>query len=253
VADEETGSEKGIEYVLQHRNPFKKEDLILVPDAGNSSGTMIDVAEKSILWQTYRTIGRQAHGSTPGKGINSFRAAAHLIVEFNKLYEMFPERDDLFDPPISTFEPTKKEENVPNINTIPGEDVFSMDMRILPVYPLEDIKKSIREMTHKIEDRFEVRIHIETVRIAPAAPPTPADAPIVRALQKAVKAAYMAEAKPMGSGGGTMAAAFRRNGYNAACWSRSDETSHQPNEYCIIDNMVGTAKVFAHLFLQEGP
>jgi len=25
----------------------------------------------------------------------------------------------------------------------------------------------------------------------------------------------------------------------------------QPNEYCIIDNMVGDAKVYGHIFLQE--
>ena len=37
----------------------------------------------------------------------------------------------------------------------------------------------------------------------------------------------------------------------AACGSKLDETAHQPNEYCIIDNMVGDAKVFGHIFLQD--
>jgi succinyl-diaminopimelate desuccinylase len=55
----------------------------------------------------------------------------------------------------------------------------------------------------------------------------------------------------MGIGGGTVAAIFRREEFEAACWSRLDETAHQPNEYCIIDNMVNDAKVFAHIFLQE--
>jgi succinyl-diaminopimelate desuccinylase len=59
------------------------------------------------------------------------------------------------------------------------------------------------------------------------------------------------DGKAMGIGGGTVAALFRRSGFEAACWSRIDETAHQPNEYCIIDNMVGDAKVFAHIFLQE--
>jgi succinyl-diaminopimelate desuccinylase len=27
--------------------------------------------------------------------------------------------------------------------------------------------------------------------------------------------------------------------------------AHQPNEYCLLSNMIGNAKVFAHLFLQE--
>ena len=76
VADEETGSTKGIDYVLQHSQAFKKKDLIIVPDAGNKHGTLIEVAEKGILWLKFKTVGKQAHASTPDKGINSFKAAS---------------------------------------------------------------------------------------------------------------------------------------------------------------------------------
>jgi succinyl-diaminopimelate desuccinylase len=251
VADEETGSEKGIDYVLKKSSPFRREDLIIVPDAGNKDGTMIEVAEKSLLWLKFKTLGVQAHGSTPEKGVNSFRAASFLITELNNLYTAFSEKDSLFDPPISTFEPTKKEPNVPNINTIPGEDIFYMDCRILPKYNLDDVKKKMRDMAAKIEKSFRVLIKMEPVQEAPAAPPTLPDAPVVQALQKAVKAVYQKEGKPTGIGGGTVAALFRRSGFDAACWSTVEETAHQPNEYCVIDNMVGDAKVFAHIFLQE--
>ena len=37
----------------------------------------------------------------------------------------------------------------------------------------------------------------------------------------------------------------------AACWSKVDDTAHQPNEYCVIDNMIDDAKVYAHIFLQH--
>jgi succinyl-diaminopimelate desuccinylase len=230
VADEETGSGKGIEYVLHNTNTFRKQDLIIVPDAGNEDGTMIEVAEKSLLWLKFKTLGKQAHGSTPEKGINSFKAASFLVTELNNLYRIFPDKDPLFDPPISTFEPTKKEFNVPNINTIPGEDIFYMDSRILP---------------------FKVKIISEEIQKAPAAPPTSADAPVAQALKRAIKAIYGKEGKATGIGGGTVAALFRRNNFSAACWAKVDDTAHQPNEYCIIDNMMGDAKVFAHIFLQE--
>lgn len=251
VADEETGSEKGIDYVLQKSNPFRKQDLIIVPDAGNKDGTMIEVAEKSILWLKFKTHGIQAHGSTPDKGVNSFRAASFLVTELNRLYELYPDRNPLFDPPISTFEPTKKEPNVPNINTIPGEDVFYMDSRILPSVKLDEVKKNIEEITAKVEEKFHVSITVEDVQKAPAAPPTSPKAQVVQALQKAIKAIYGKEGKPIGIGGGTVAALFRRENYDAACWSRVEETAHQPNEYCVIDHMMGDAKVFAHIFLQK--
>lgn len=251
VADEETGSRKGIDYVVQNYKAFRKQDLIIVPDAGNATGTMIEVAEKSILWLKIKTLGKQAHGSTPEKGINSFKAASFFIAALNELYKIYPGRDKLFDPPISTFEPTKKEANVPNINTIPGEDVFYMDSRILPKVKVQDVEKSIRMIAAGIEKKFKVKIHSEIQQRAAAAPPTPAQAPVVQALKKAVKAVYKKEAKPMGIGGGTVAAVFRRAGFSAACWSKLDETAHQPNEYCIIENMVGDAKVYGHIFLQD--
>jgi len=251
VADEETGSLKGIDHVLKDPKVFRKQDLIVVPDAGNETGTMIEVAEKSLYWLKVKTLGKQAHGSTPERGINSFKAASFLIAALNDLYKIFPGRDRLFDPPISTFEPTKKDPNVPNINTIPGEDAFYMDMRILPKVKVQEVERTIRKIAAGIEKKFKVKIQTQVMQKAPAAPPTSVQAPVVLALKKAVKAVYGKEARAMGIGGGTVAAVFRRAGIPAACWSKLDETAHQPNEYCIIDNMIGDAKVFGHIFLQD--
>ncbi|MGB8952711.1 MAG: M20 family metallo-hydrolase [Candidatus Aminicenantales bacterium] len=251
VADEETGSDKGIGYVLQHDRIFRPQDLIIVPDAGNPEGTLIEVAEKSLLWLKFKTLGKQAHGSMPSKGINSFKAASYLVTELDSLYGIFAYKDPLFDPPISTFEPTKKESNVPNINTIPGDDIFYMDSRILPRYKVEEVEAKIREITAKIEKKFKVKINVEENQKAPAAPSTSAEAPVVKALEKAIHQVYQKKGKAMGIGGGTVAALFRRAGFEAACWSRIDEMAHQPNEYCVINNMLGDSKVFAHIFLQE--
>ncbi len=251
VADEETGSRKGIEYVLSHTDVFRKQDLIIVPDAGNEHGTMIEIAEKSLLWLKIKTLGQQAHGSTPEKGINAFKAASFLITELDKLYQAFDAKDDLFDPPISTFEPTKKEANVPNINTIPGEDIFYLDCRILPQYDVAKVLEKIRAIMDGIEKTHHVKISFEEEQNAPAAVSTGAGAAVVRALKAAVKEVYKKDATASGIGGGTVAALFRRSGFEAACWSKIDETAHQPNEYSIIDNMVGDAKVYAHVFLQD--
>jgi len=251
VADEETGSDKGIGYVLANSKAFRKQDLIIVPDAGSPDGTLIEVAEKSILWLKFKTQGKQAHGSTPEKGINSFRAASFLVTELGKLYKAFPLANPLFDPPISTFEPTKKEANVPNINTIPGDDVFYMDSRILPKVPVEDVLGQIRTLTDRVERKFKVKIQLEEVQKAAAAPPTAVRAPVVQALKKAIQDVYHIKGRARGIGGGTVAALFRRAGFNAACWSKLDDTLHQPNEYCLIENMMGDANVFAHVFLQE--
>ena len=103
-----------------------------MPDAGSEDGTMIEVAEKSILWLRLTLLGQQGHASRPQRAENTLRAAAHVIVALDELHREFPGQNPLFRPPESTFEPTRKEANVGNINTIPGRDVFYLDCRVLP-------------------------------------------------------------------------------------------------------------------------
>ncbi len=252
VADEETASIFGLSYILQNKeNPFRKMDLIVVPDSGNEDGTMIEIAEKSIFWLRFKTIGKQCHASRPDLGKNAFQAASHLVVLLNDLHHIFNASDPFYQPQISTFQPTKKEPNIQNINTVPGEDIFYMDSRILPQYRLSDIFHKIREMSDEIERRFDVSIEITSIQDIQAPPPTPHDAPVVNALQEAVKTVYNVHATPQGIGAGTIAAIFRKNNYSAAVWSTVNNTAHQPNENCLISNMLGNAKVYAHLFMQK--
>ena len=247
VSDEETGSEFGLGYLMKHHaDLFKENDIIIIPDAGEPDGSMIEVAEKSIIWLKIKTIGKQVHASLPDLGINAFKAASHLVVKLNQLYEIYNARNDLFDPPISTFEPTKKEANVPNINTIPGEDVFCLDCRVLPEYTIEDVKKTVRQMAEGIEGEFKVKIEMTTEQSEQAAPQTDPESPVVQLLSSAIKKVYDTEARAMGIGGGTVAAFLRRKGYPVAVWSTLDDLAHQPNEFCKISNLVNDAKVFVH-------
>jgi succinyl-diaminopimelate desuccinylase len=249
VADEETGSEFGIKYLLDNYNLFREKDFILVPDGGNEHGNMIEIAEKSILWLQFRTIGRQCHASAPAHGINSFLAASDMVLQLHKLNEEFNEKDPIFDPPVSTFSPTKKEANVPNVNTIPGDDIFYMDCRILPSIDLDKVLVRIAEILTIIEKKYNVQTAYTVIQRA-SSPPTPADTPIVKTLKQAIMRIYNIEGKEMGIGGGTVAAPLRRKGYDTVVWSKIDETAHSPNEYCIIDNMVGDSKVMADIMLQ---
>jgi succinyl-diaminopimelate desuccinylase len=252
VSDEETSSNKGLYYMIDSTdNLFGHDDLIVVPDSGNPEGSLIEVAEKSMLWLCFKTKGKQCHGSNPQLGNNAFFAASHLVIKLAKLKKLFPKSDPLFDPPESTFEPTKKEANVGNINTIPGEDVFCMDCRILPDYDLQDVMTAIQEIVHAIEKKFKVQIEISTAQYVQSAEPTAPDAPIVKALTEAIQTVYNVKAFAGGVGAGTVASYIRKKDYPVAVWSKTNQTAHQPDENCPIDNILGNAKVFAHLFLQD--
>jgi succinyl-diaminopimelate desuccinylase len=252
VADEETGNEKGLIYLLQeYPHLFSPEDLIIVPDAGSTDGTLIDVAEKSILWLRLTLEGKQCHASRPDLGRNTMRACAHVIVALEELAWEFSRENPLFRPPVSTFEPTKKEANVPNINTIPGRDVFYLDCRVLPDYELARVKERVQALGEEAARRFGVSLKVEPVQELPSAPATPKDAPVVRTLQRAIREVYGLEAEPRGIGGGTVAAFFRQAGLPAAVWMTVTQTAHQPNEVSLLSNILGDARVLAHVFLEE--
>jgi succinyl-diaminopimelate desuccinylase len=250
VADEETGNEKGLDYLLrEQRQLFSPQDLIIVPDAGRRDGTMIEVAEKSILWLKLTLLGQQGHASRPEKARNTLRAAAHVIVALDELSREFPLHNPLFRPPISTFEPTRKEANVPNVNTIPGKAVFYLDCRVLPDYDLGQVQERVRTLATAAAKKFGVSLEVEAVQTLPSAPPTAPEAPVVRALQQAIRRVYGREATPQGIGGGTVAAFFRQAGLPAAVWMTANDCAHQPNEFCFLSHILGDAKVLAHVCL----
>jgi succinyl-diaminopimelate desuccinylase len=250
VADEETGSDLGVQYLAAHTDLFRKQDRALVPDGGSEDGSQIEIAEKSLLWLRFRVRGRQCHASTPQKGINAFAAGSHLVVRLAALAELFPARDELFDPPVSTFTPTKKEANVPNINTLPGEDVFHLDCRVLPRESLDEVMAAIRKICDGVAHDFGVSVDIQEVQKA-SSPPTPANAPFVGAVQRAIKTVYGVEGRTVGIGGGTVGAFLRKKGIPTVVWGRLAEMAHQPNEYCLLGNLMGDALVMAALMLAD--
>ncbi len=250
VADEEVGSTYGIKYLLKEHNLFKKDDIILIPDGGDSQGATIEVAEKNLMWLQFTVKGKQTHGSRPDEGINATLAGYDLALRVHGLETVFDKRDTLFDPLYSTFQPTKKEANVPNINTIPGEDVFCMDCRILPCYTLDQVRVELRRCVKEVEDKYGVKVEWTEPQTAES-PATPVDAPVARRLAEAVKAVTGVDTRFIGIGGGTVGAELRVKGFNAVVWSKLDETAHQPNEYTIIDNLISDSQVMAYMMLQE--
>jgi len=248
AADEEMGSEFGIAWLLKnHNDMFNKNDTALIPDSGDEKGEGIEIAEKNMLWIRFTTTGKQTHGSRPDQGANAFLAGSDLVLRLHYgLSEKFNARDSLFEPDYSTFQPTKKEANVPNINTIPGGDVFCIDMRVLPRYSIKEVLGEIDRIKEEVAAKHKVSIDYTVVQ-ATESPATSAQAPFIKSLSLAINEVYGVIARPIGIGGGTIAAFLRRVGIDSAVWSRISGTAHQPNEYALVKDILGDAKVMALL------
>lgn len=249
LADEEMGSAYGVKPLVD-RGLFRNDDLVIAPDGGNNKGDFIEISEKSGLKLEFYVTGRQAHAAMPQEGLNACRIANLLAVEIdNALHKAFPDEDKLFDPAVSTFEPTRRFANVPNVNTVPGKERFSFDCRVLPSVPLDSVIAVVNKIKDETEKRTGAKIELEIGR-SDAAPPTSVDSDIVRLLTASIKEVLNVEPVHGGIGGGTFAAFFRRKGIPAVVWQQEcGHTAHQPDEYTEIEYIVNNAKVFASMML----
>ncbi|BDQ32739.1 M20 family metallo-hydrolase [Pseudodesulfovibrio portus] len=250
VADEETGSTFGLDYLVrEHENLFKKEDFFLIPDSGEPTSEQVEVAEKSMFWLKIIIEGKQCHASTPSQGVNTLVPCAEFILRIKELESLYPAENLLYDPPRSTFQPTMKEANVTNVNTIPGRDVFYVDSRVMPEYDLSEVLGTIKGFGSEIEKKYGVTISYDTTMYEQAAPATPADSEIALKTMRSIKKVYGNNPRTVGVGGGTVAAFLRRRGYEAVVWATLNHNAHQPNEWASIKNTIGDAKVIADMLL----
>ncbi|MFQ3619345.1 MAG: M20 family metallo-hydrolase [Spirochaetales bacterium] len=252
VSDEELGSSYGIKALLKdHPELFGLGDMFLVPDGGSPDGSIIEIAEKSLLWVKFVVEGKQVHASMPQLGKNAGLAGSDLLVRLAKaLPAQFSETDPLFDPPVSTFSPTKKEANVPNVNTIPGIDSFCFDCRVLPRYSLDTVLGFMDELSHQIEQEYGVQVKREILQKNDSAA-TPPSSSLVRELKRILAQVRGIEAREVGIGGNTVGVFLRQKGYDTVVWSTLEERAHMPDEYCLIDNLIQVGVVMAHLMVDE--
>ncbi len=249
LSDEEAGSDYGLKWLIKNSNEVKKGNYAIVPDAGNDKGTFFEIAEKGILWLKINVIGKQSHGSMPQEGKNSFYFASKLVILLkDSLYKKYKAKNKLFLPNISTFEPTRVEENVKAPNIIPGKTTFYMDNRVLPAYNLNEVLKFIKSIVKKFEKENKVKVKISVLQ-KEGASFTSENSFIVKKSIEAIRKVLKIKVKPMGIGGGTYAGILRKKGIESVVWSKCSESEHQVNEYEYVDNYLATAKVFEKIII----
>jgi succinyl-diaminopimelate desuccinylase len=245
VADEEFGSNYGIKHLLS-QGLFKKDDLVIVPDAGTSSGAEIEITEKGMLWLKVTTKGKQVHASLPSKGLNAHRIGMKLAIDLDEMFHnKYDEEDPLFGERRSTFEPTKIEPDVANVNTIPGMDTFYFDCRVLPVYKLEDVVADAKAKIYEYENKYGVSISLELIQNESSGQATSEKSEVSVLVANTIRQMTRTQPKFVGVGGQTVGNLFRREGIPTVVWSTIDEVPHEPNEYCRIKNLISDTKVFA--------
>lgn len=238
----------GIAHVLARKpDLFGPDDLILVMDCGNAEGSLISVGEKGNLWLKFTIRGKSGHAGTPDDANNASAVGVVLANGLHNLEQGFPTENPLFSPPRTTFAITRTEDFSIGINRIPAKFVFYADIRVLAEYSFEAVEKAVRSLADDVEKNHGVRIEIEQMKKTPPSSVTPADAPVLASLDRAIRAQLGVKPEHAGSSIVTVASILREKGLATAAWTVQETMNDRPEEYALISAHIKQAKVLARM------
>jgi succinyl-diaminopimelate desuccinylase len=232
LSDEEAEDPDGIDYGIGYLVDEKliNPTFAIIPDIGGFMKE-IDVAEKGRTVFKITAIGKQAHGSTPERGINAVFMMARLVNEIEKLEFDYEEHPVLKSPSLNLGE--MHGGAAPNI--VPGKAYVYIDIRTVPGQSKEKVTAQLQACCDKVENgNFEIDCMSwnEPHGIDP-------DNDLVKAIQENSRKVLGFEPTTMGMGGGTYAKTLNLGGVTAVGWGPGDEDAfHVTNEYVSITELV---------------
>ncbi|BBB33333.1 succinyl-diaminopimelate desuccinylase [Thermotomaculum hydrothermale] len=230
-AEDPDGIDYGIGYLLEEKliNPT----FAIIPDIGENM-ERIDIAEKGRTVFKVTAHGKQAHGSTPEKGINAVYMMAKMVCEIEKLKFDYTVHPVLGDPTLNLGEI----HGGAAANIVPGQCEILLDIRTVPGMTKEQVIKKLEECAAKVEGgkfTIECMSWNEPHAVDP-------DNDLVKAIQINTKEVLGFEPEPFGMGGGTFAKTLNIYGVTAVGWGPGDdEAFHVANEYVEIKQLIDFA------------
>lgn len=236
LADEEATDPDGVDYGIGFLLQEGKVNatMAIIPDIGENMKS-IDIAEKGRTVIKITSIGKQAHGSTPERGVNAVFPMARLALELEKLELEHVPHDQLGHPTLNLGEIHGGA--APNI--VPGECHISLDIRTVPGMTREGLLAQIDACCERAGGEFKVAVMASTEphQISP-------DNAVVRAIQANGREALGFTPEPFGMGGGTYAKGLNLAGVIAVGWGPGDDNAfHVANESVEIRQLVDFSRM----------
>lgn len=228
TADEEN-LYRGAEF-LTKKGYFENTSFLIITEPTN---LQVFIEEKGELWIRFEFFGKQAHGSTPNKGINTIKASFYFInrveKEFNKISRgKFPYK--------STLNIGKLNGGV-QVNIVPDYTSMELDFRLYRTSK-EDVIKIIEDSLNKTQKKFKVKTKYEIFNYHPEIR-TDANNPFLEKLLKEAKSKHGIATYC------TDGATILLHKYIpfAIFGPGRIELAHQPNEYVLIKDYFKAIKI----------
>lgn len=235
LSDEEAEDPDGINYGIGYLVEEKliHPTLSVVPDIGGNM-LEIDVAEKGRTVIKITAIGKQAHGSTPEKGINAVYMMAKFVNELEKMQFKYEVHPVLGHPTLNLGEIHGGAAS----NIVPGSCYIYIDIRAVPGQTEEILLGQIQDCIAKVPNgKFKVEI-VSTNQPHAISP----DIELVKKIQSNAREFLKIAPHAIGQGGGTYAKTLCLNGIAAVGWGPGDDNAfHVANEYVEIKQLIDFA------------
>jgi acetylornithine deacetylase/succinyl-diaminopimelate desuccinylase family protein len=244
AADEERGSRLGMRYLLDER--IVAGDLAIIPDAA-SDMQKVFIAEKAALFYQITSFGKQAHGSTPEKGVNAIKNLMEVIRRLDAMkFDVTEHR--LLTPP--TFNLGMIQGGVA-ANVVPARCVADLDMRFLPGDSGERIVARIEGILRDVEReipgaRFELSVRTVDTPIEVSE-----HHPLVEAIVRETEIVLGRAPAVAGMSGSTVAKCCMEHGIPAVNFAPGEGgLAHMADEYVSVDSLVNFAHVLTRILLR---
>lgn len=250
VPDEEIGGVSGTGYLIKSLS--KLPDHVIIAE-GNGSNNIL-IGHKGALWGYIEIYGKQAHGSTPWRGVNAFEYMAKIALKFLEKHSIIIQNKvskyDYEDP--EGVKPTLnlggEVRGSIKINIVPGYYAFSFDRRIIPEERLdiveEELKKLIEDLVHEFP---EVKIGFRIIsRLNPAL--TKEDSVLVKNLEQSIESILNVKPKKIICLGVLDMHYYVDKGIETVAYGPGPAVNaHAVNEYVLIDEVINVANVYVEL------
>jgi acetylornithine deacetylase/succinyl-diaminopimelate desuccinylase family protein len=236
LADEEATDPDGIDYGIGYLLEEKLIDptYAIIPDIGENM-KKIDIAEKGRAVIRIVNTGKQAHGSTPERGINAIYPMARLVLAIETLKLDFIPHPLLISPTINLGEI----HGGAAANIVPGDCHIILDIRTLPGQSREQITQVLSALCQQCGGDF--AIHIDAWSDAHKIDP---DNDLVRSIQANAQTVLGFTPEPFGMGGGTYAKTLNLKGVKAVGFGPGDDQAfHVADEYVEVKQLLDFAKL----------
>ncbi len=239
VADEEHGSDKGMEWLLQEKKV--QADMAFVPDF-SSNLKAVEIAEKGLVNIRVTFHGKQAHSSTPELGASALNALAEMLCKTERWLPRGSRRKHPLLLP-TTCVAAKAEAGIAH-NIVPGKATAVFNLRFLPWQTADAITAELREIAEKIAaSRPNITVSVEKIgELAPSE--VKPDSIAAQALYKAITESTGSAPQFVGIGGATLCKQLIWAGIPAVAFGPGDPAmAHMVDERIAIEELVNYTAV----------